>query len=327
MTEAQILLRKIDTTKYKSPLDKKIKVSTIKALENFAVYLNNLTSKHVKKDKSADLEYTIGALFKDARKIKEGIDWNNYAKNNLSFANKCFQELVEFIKSKEPKHSANAIRKYSEIIRDYIFDLKYFVEYFEQKKNPSYVMFTGGKSYNNHSYELNLISNNLYWNACYSQNIFDQKMALNVSNFTLRQSLEIKFKRILGIYDVYNKAFNGPKLKHEFFADFISNNSTSFELPYSNLTFLLKVYKWTNITIHNAENPLIWQLKLALDYVNPFFNWGEGLNKDGKKVSSIFGAVKITDYDTLKQKLAQELGDSANEIVCIEFIKPEVIEK
>lgn len=327
MTEAQILLRKIDTTKYKSPFDKKIKVSTIKALENFAEYLNNLTSTHLRKDKSSDLEYTIGAIFKDARNIKSGSDWNNFAKNNLGFANKCFQELVEFIKNKEPKHTAKAIRKYSEIIRDYIFDLKYFVEYFERKSDPNYVMFTGGKSYNNHSYELNLISNNLYWNACYSQNIFDQKMALNVSNFTLRQSLEIKFKRILGIYDVYNKAFNGPKIKHEFFADFISDNSASFELPYTNLTFLLKVYKWTNITIHNAENPLIWQLKLALEYVNPFFSWGEGLNKDGKKVSSIFGAVKITGYATLKDKLAEQLGNNANEMICIEFIKPEVIEK
>lgn len=311
---------------YKKPKYKaSIKESLIEVIEEFSKFIDTLKNEVVKKDNSNNLEYIIGAILKDERTLKNDSEINNFCKCSLSVANKYLKEVIGEIKKDNKKLTDKNVLKYSDLIREYLHDVKPFVEYFKRKKDPNYILFTGGKDYNNHSYEINRISNNLYWNCFYKQNIFDQKMSINISNFALRQSLEIKFKRILGIYDVYNKSLNGPKLRHDFFPDFINRNKSHFELPYTNLSFLINAYKWTNRTIHNAENPRIWELRCVLDYVNPFFKWGEGLTNDGKKTSSIFGAVKINDYDTLKEKLIDDLYNVGSEIVTIEFIKPEAI--
>lgn len=304
---------------------KKVTESTGTILIQFQDYLEQIKEEYVSKDHSGNDEYVIGAVFKNQGKIKEGVESHNFAKITLSVANRKFKELMDVIKKKDPALKRSTILKYKDLITDYIYDVKPFVEYFKRKKEPDFFLFRGGKSYNNYNYEIFAISKNLYWNSMHSVNIFDQKMALNISCFALRQSLEIKFKRLCGIYDINNKDFDGPKLRHDFFPDFIENNKIHFNLPYSSLSHLVNIYKWTNLTIHNAENPRIWELKFALDYIQPFFKWGEGLSKSGVRSSSIFGAIKITDAEGLKEKLLSELNKMSNEIVCIDFIIPEAI--
>src|SRR5690606_2760514 len=111
---------------------------------------------------------------------------------SLTVANKYLKEVIAQLKKDNKKLSDKIVLKYSDLIHEYLHDIKPFVEYFKRQSDPNYVFFTGGKSYNNYSYELSMISNNLYWNCFFHQNIFDQKMSINISNFALRQSLEIK---------------------------------------------------------------------------------------------------------------------------------------
>ena len=323
-TPAQKLLVKLNTN-IPAKHRKKIQESTKTCLLEFAKYLDEIKCNYVKKDNSENANYVIGVIFKNLNAINKPVEWNNFCKVSLSVANRKFQELVQII-ANEKDFKRKTILKYKDLIRDYVFDLKYFVEYFEQKSNSAYVFFRGGKSYNNHTYELFFISNNLYWNSIYRQNIFDQKMALNIACFTLRQSLELKFKRICGVYEINNEDYNGPKLRHEFFAEFIEENNEHFELPYASLTELLKIYKWTNYAIHNAENPLIWELKFALDYTHPFFKWGEDISR-GTHVKSIFGAIRIKDYPNLQKKLQAKLdAQFPSEKISIKYIKePEAI--
>ncbi|MBB5645915.1 hypothetical protein [Pedobacter cryoconitis] len=320
---AKKLITKLYDKKIKKTLDSNLKESTKTCLYGFMDYLNALTKTHVKKDVSNNAEYIIGTIFKNIGLIRKQVEYNNFMKASLSLANNKFNGLVKIIEGDDPKMKHNTIMKFSDLINDYIKDLKPFIEYFERKKKPDFILFNGWKSYNNETYELAMISNNLYWNGFYKENIFDQKMAINIACFTLRQALEIKFKRICGIYDIYNRKFDGPKLRHDFFPEFIDDNSDLLELPYVHLTDLIKVYKWTNLTIHNAENPMIWELRFALDYVNPFFKWGELVNKNGSSVKSVHGAVIIKDYDELKKRLMDKINQISNDIFCIEFIKPE----
>ena len=274
---------------------KEIKESLIEAIENFSSFVNEISQKYIKKDHSADLEYLLGAILKDERTLKNETDKRNFCKISLTVANKYLQEAVTQIKNHSGNLKDKNVYKHCEIIRDYLHDIKPFVEYFMHKDEPGFVLINGGKSYENYSYEMNRIANNLYWNSLYRSNIMDQKMSINLSNFALRQALELKFKRILGIYDVYTKNLDGPKLRHDFFPEFINNNASHFTIPYDHLAFLINVYKWTNRTIHIGENPRIWELRLALDYLAPFFKWGEGISITGKVTTSINGAIKINN--------------------------------
>ncbi|MFZ4860786.1 hypothetical protein ACL9RF_01230 [Sphingobacterium sp. Mn56C] len=317
------LINKLHDKRIRKTLQNNSRESTKTCLYGFKEYLNALVKNYVAEDKSTNDSYVIGRIFKNTGLIRNQVEYNNFMKVSLSVANNKFNGLIKIIEGDDSKMKHSTIVKFSDLISNYIMDVKPFIEYFERKTNPEFILFKGWKSYNNHTFELSIISNNLYWNGFYKQNIFDQKMAINIACFTLRQALEIKFKRICGIYDIYNREFNGPKLRHDFFSDFIDGNSNLFEHPYKTLTDLVKVYKWTNVAIHNAENPLIWELRFALDYAGTFFKWGEMVSEDNRHIQSVNGSVVIKDYVELKRKLIDKINNHGTDIYCIHFIEPE----
>lgn len=68
----------------------------------------------------------------------------------------------------------------------------------------------------------------------------------------------------------------------------------------------MKLYKWTNQSIHNANNPFIWEILFAQDYLNEFF--------DNRK-------IEVFRFEELKMKVSDEIWNNSEEIVCIEFFR------
>ncbi|HZY39519.1 MAG TPA: hypothetical protein VFE53_22845 [Mucilaginibacter sp.] len=320
------LLAKLRDAKVRKVLPPpKRKLSTATCLKGFQAYLNQLTATSVKKDHSGNASYVIGALFKNERAISKDVDLYSFAKVTIALANRKFNDVVAEIEATDPKISNYSIRRCSDLIHEFIFDVRPFVEYFERKKNPEFVLFKGWKSYHNSTSEIFLISNNLYWNGLYKQNIFDRKMATNIAVFTLRQALELKFKRLCGVFDVLTDDRDGVKIRHDYFPGFINENSDLFFLPDMNVTDLLRVYKWTNNTIHNAANPRIWELRFAQDFCRPLFTWGTYTDDAGETTSSTNGAVVLKDLGELKKRLISSIRSVFSTARYMEFMAPECI--
>jgi hypothetical protein len=242
----------------------------------------------------------------------------NYYRANLSLA---IRELRKFID--EIKNQDNNIILFKEHLLSYIFDIKPFIEFFERKQNNDFILFAGERNYYTTSQEIKLASNSLFWQSP-QNSIFDQKISFNLAVFTLRQSLELKFRRICGILEIhYNK-----HLKHDFFIDFIKQNRIYFDFPENcSLTHIFKIYSWTNLTIHSGNRPRIWEIQFALEFTQILFSGGTH-KKDNKVISSVFGAVKIKEFNKMKQKLTQTISEyfkNGTDINIIWLDKPEAI--
>ncbi|KPA14933.1 hypothetical protein MHK_004860 [Candidatus Magnetomorum sp. HK-1] len=303
---------------------KRIKKSLSFCFDDFQKYINLLTNKHVKRNYFNNPEFVIDCVYSD-KLLKTDDEIRSYCKVQLSLASYCFNKLRDIIINDQKSFNYYSIIKYKNIITDYIFDLKPIVEYLEQKEDPKYIFFSGGKNYETKSYETYRISRNLFWTCAFNNNFIDQRSGYNLSSFSLRQSLELKFKRIVGAI-VYDKTYQPPKIKHDFFYNFITQNLDLYEFTTEFFSCINKIYKWTNLSIHTGTLPNVWELQYALDITFKLFQ-SKTYNTRGSW--SVFGAVKILNYDQVKHNFFKYFENNCqkdNTIWCIEFTEnPEAI--
>lgn len=290
--------------------------STKSALLDFQSYLKNLKKTHLKKDYTDNNSYLVGCIYRDNSEIKAA-EINAYVKAQFHVALKSFDNLIAHIEKQEDGLNSHTINKYADLIKDYIFDLKPFVEHLERTKNPEFELFTVWKPYNSSAFELFKTCQALYWYPNIDRRIIDRKAATNLSVFMLRQSMEIKFKRVFGIYKLYDRNKNSLRLEHEFLPNFIENNKDliKLELPGINMTDVLNIYKWTNHTIHNAINPNIWEVYYTLEIVNYLFKGGQYRKEDERQVLSVYASVKLKDNQVLLDRLMEGIYQATKQTV------------
>lgn len=325
-TEAEVLLSKLDDKNYfKGSF--KVRISTEKALLSFSVYLEKLVKENLKNYTPNKLPNLIPSIYRSNYILSNEISLTNYYKDSLCIACACFKELVVRIYNGKAKITFQDIKPYQQLIRSYIFDLKPYVEFFESKRDKNYEMFSGGKIYTIYPFEFNKLSGNLFWGSSYKSEVLDQRFALNLSCFTIRQSLEIRFKNALGVSQLRDHKHNNIKLKHDFFPNFIKANKEHFNLPDIDLVSLMKIYNWTNRIIHSGTSPRVWEVQYALKSVEPLFMTKELNLEEGKRViSSIYGSIQIKDYLRLKEKLKNEISLLLeHDRFIIKFATPEAI--
>lgn len=291
--------------------NRKINVTAKKALYDMKDYLHDLKKRTLKRDYSNNNSHLVGNIFRDLRTLKDGSELTQYVKTNMYIAIEAFDNLILQIEKKEKRIDANSLQKYSDIIREFVFDFKPFVEFLE-KDQKGFIFFRGGKSYGNSAFELFKTCEALYWYPTVGNQVIDKKATTNLNLFSLRQSLEIKFKRIFGVFELYNKDKADIKLRHDFFPNFINDNLNyiDIQLPSINMTELLKIYNWTNYTIHNAVNPRIWQIYYAIKICSSIFKSGQYKRNDDKEVLSIYASVKIKNNDFLIKQLVERIYEA-----------------
>ena len=91
-----------------------------------------------------------------------------------------------------------------------------------------------------------------------------------LSIFELRQSMELKFRNILGIVSVDD----GIKIKHGTVPNILKQNISAKNFSPQNgigLTQIMHVYDWTDISIHNMQTDCVWIVWKAMMVVRSFF--------------------------------------------------------
>ena len=270
---------------------KKASKSTVRCLEDLATYIDNLRNEHI--NKSYLDEYLIGAVFKTEIYFKTDSEINQYCKCQLFLADLWLKSLIKKIE-RDGGLSHNRILRYKDHIGDFLHDIKRFIEYLERKKNKDFVFFEGSKYYGQYAWQIFSESNVLYWLKSNEKSSLSHRSAINLSVFTLRQSLELKFRKVLGLIYIHDKNGTSAKIKHEYIPEFLEKNLTELEVNYDSINGVIKIYKWTNSTIHTGIIPYIWELDFALDYCSNLFTPDESSSNG---YWSIHSSVKIKNYD------------------------------
>lgn len=269
-------------------------------------YIKGIKNKHIKK--AYDDNHLSRVCF-DKKMYFKKQPFLDYCKVQLIVGVKYFEVLVleieAKIKDKSPDFAVSVITIYKDQLYDYIFDFKLPVETLEKKLDPNYIFFSGGKSSATRSADIYRFSKALAYGGTYDENLLRayHKESQVAAVFVLRQALELKFERILGVV-LFDKNGARPKLRHGVHLDFILKNTNLFEFPEFDFTLLSDVYNWCSGVVHQGFQPLIWQVPYAHELCNGLFAWGD-LDRHGGM--SCDGGVRILNVDEIRQKFLSHI--------------------
>lgn len=284
----------------------KITKTTITAQDAF-----DLTEKELKRlnasirSKLITDEHIGNSIFKNLRGETSETEIANFAKNHFTAGYYTFMDLRKRMRH-EDCFDETGIKKYGFLIANLIHDIRIFAEYIGKKLDPDYQFFVGSKSNAEHSKFHYLGTNQLLYNCTYRQNVLDSKFAFILSAVSLRQTLELKMQRILGVADYFD--LNGQKIftNHYFFFEFVKDNKKHFDLTLINLKIIQKIFDFCNISVHKGIMPYYWQMFYALNFCDKLFF---DADYDTRPNWNINSAVRINHYPELKQKLQDKLED------------------
>lgn len=294
----------------------------LSAIENFVKHMQDLCDKHSRKQWSKLFQSEKVFSTKELFTVS---DFRCYCKVNLKIGvsqlKKVFDELNSRLEQK-PEDAIIIMRLYKNVLNDYLFDFKYFVEFLEQEKNKEYVFFTGGKSIRTETYHLYDFSQALVCSGTHQENIIASfhKEAQTASAFVLRQALELKFDRAISV-TIRDGNGNRPRLKHGFHYSFMIDRPDLFEFVDCDFSLIKNVYNWCSNTVHTGHQPLIWQMPFAYELCSGVFKWGKINDKGGY---SIHGGVRIRDVPKMQLAFAEYFAENYDHGVwCIIADKPE----
>lgn len=320
LNNATFLVQKLNGT-----FSKKIKKSTKSILLSLVSDLDKLQTKEKCKNYIDNPEHIIGCIYGNKTVLNSRSEIRAYCKCQLHLATCWLKELIRTIeKNGKGGLSYNSISNYKEHISSWVFELKPYVEYFGRKRNPDYEFIWGVKPNYRQAWQIFGEANKLYWSSSQKKDTVDHVISVNLSAFTLRQSLEIKFQRILGVSRIYDSSLESPKFRHEFFADFIQDNLDNISTEYNSLRGIIKIYKWTNRHIHTGIAPKTWKLEYALSYCSQLFIFSDELTPN--KRWSVHDAVKISNNNIVLENLYQKVYSYHSEkLFCFEIKEPEAV--
>lgn len=249
-------------------------------------------------------DYLIGQIYKENVFFRTEDEYTQLCRCQVELAHRCLKSMLEDIE-KEPDIYPSRIKH----IVDYIFDLAPFMDQIMKKKDPKYQFIGGGKSYSQSSIWMFREACNLFWSSTVTdKNPLSHMSAVSLSVFALRQAVEIRFRRAIGIVKVVDEAsLNDAKLRHDLILEFVAENLDLIELKVVSMTNLAAIYKWTNFSIHNGIMPKMWEIQFALEYCRKAFQPDA---HDPKKGWSIDSSIKIKDYDELKRRWEKKVNEN-----------------
>lgn len=245
-----------------------------------------------------------------------------FCRVNLQLGAKHFKKLVQEIKAQPSENLEKAISKTWPFLHDTLHDLRPFANFLESSKNKDYVFFEGGKSARAESWALYDFSKALYFNTRDIENPLKHhhKESHAASAFVLRQALEVKFERVIGV-TAFDKNGSEPRLKHGFHYEFAKKHPELFDFQNLKFELVKRVYDWCSHVVHNALQPLAWQMPYAFEICHGLYASGEHGPGGGW---SIHGGVRVLDVCEMQCKFSQYLLDNYDHgLWCFYFRKPE----
>lgn len=241
---------------------KEIRTPAEQALNDFSDHLQWLVKRHAKE--SYQEKYLLDGCFAKSRIFKTDAEVNAYCRVHLYVAVLQFQALLKDMTDDNGKIPNKNIKRYATIIREYIFDLKDIAEHLERQKDKDYVFFSGSKSYGVMSWQVFRLSCQLAVQSTLARmkSPIEHRPAQIASIFVLRQALETKFDKLIGVF-LHDSNGQSPRIRHDFKYNFIKDNKHFFDFKAANFESLKVVYDWCNEIVHGVYQPFAWQIAYA----------------------------------------------------------------
>lgn len=286
-------------------IDRKIisdnKTTLKKCLLDFQKDLEEIKVKHTAQDIFDDKTYKeyVFTNFTEANNI------DDFCKINLIASKETLDRLILRISRHSGGLNYYNIRKYREFILILISDLKSIVEKFEKKNDPNYDFVRNSYPSIIEADKIYSMSKDFLFKNSLQDLYLNSLHLLGLSVLNLRQSIEIRTKRAVGVY----KVININKCRNDFgFKELINFIESHKQLvTYDSFSFdvLKSIYNWSSDYIHNAILPMIWQVEHALLEIDNFYSPGTHTNTKGLQWSK-YGKIKIHDYEKLKKELSSQ---------------------
>lgn len=250
-------------------------------------------------------EHIGNSIFKSLRGEVTDNEIKLFAHDHFTAGYYSFLDIKERM-VKENCFNQVGILKYGYIINNIVYDLLIFANYIGQQTDPTYTLFSGGKSNIEDSRGHYIGTLQLLYNCTFDKKMLDDKFALILSAVSLRQTIELKMQRILGVADYFD--LKGQKIftSHYFFFDFILKHKTHFDLTLLNIRIIQKVFEFCNNSVHKGIMPYYWQMFYATKFCDLLFFDPEYKKRKGWNIHS---AVRIKNYNVLKAKLETQLTE------------------
>jgi hypothetical protein len=269
----------------------------ISSVKTFAAFLKEFDAWKptiVKKEYSDD--YLIGAIYKENVFFTKESEYTQLCVCHIEAASRCLHDIASEIGGDQHKYET-----YRHHIVDYLFDLNPVAKQVMKDTDATYEFIKGWKSMTESSVMLFKAARNLFWSSTLkTANPVEHRTALNLCVFALRQSLEIRFHRAIGIDKIVGPSLEAPKLRHDFFLNFVGDNLDLIQTNIASVSNLAHIYKWTNYSIHSGTFAKIWEIQYAFKYCAALFEPVPYKESEGW---SLYSSIKIINYAELKSRL------------------------
>ncbi len=279
----------------------------------FSKYINCLCE--TKFPKALNEKFIFQWTFKNVFDLKER-EYECYCKTNLITANQSLQRIVA-------KYNSIQLNEYQiRLITDFICDLKPFITKFDSTQHYDWLLGNTNSHISNFYFDL---LSNTFWNGNIGGHP-EEKLVLGTSTpFFIRQTIEYKIKRVLGIdYILIDRKLDIRSMEKFFKA--IEANEIFYVVKFE-FDILKTIFSWTHTYIHGGYRAEPWKTETAIHYLESIFYSGQTSNINS---FSIYAGVevdrsKLEELRINTENTIKTLAEKENKTVDIYWInKPEV---
>ena len=231
------------------------------SLTSFCQYLNELVSKIWKKEPQE--RYVFDWIFRTDINVDQ--DLKTIVKCNLAAASWSFQRHLNELQ----KQTLSVYSK--RILLDFICDLKPFVNYFDEDQD--YTWLVGNTNTHISNFYHSLAKNTYFYGR--PGDHAEEALVLGTSTpFLIRQSIEYKIKRILGIKSIKIDGKDDFNAMTKYWL-LVKSNLAFYDMRNFDFKLVEFIYKWCHRYVHGGLRAFNWQTECAIDYLAKVFDSGQ----------------------------------------------------
>lgn len=302
------ILKKQAFRAYQAIKKKHDKTEIIDSLKCFQFYLVDLCTQINKKTPKYDFIF----LWTFSNEVSEK-DIESYFKANLLSASESLKRIINKLQSSE----INLVLE--RLLIDFICDLKPFIIRFDKAQDYNWLLMNTNSHISNF---YNHLAENIFWTGNPGKHEQEQLILSTSTPFVIRQSIEYKIKRILGI-DFISKNGKIHKTQANTYFKALKSNLKYYQDCKLNFEKIEKIHTWSHYFVHGGYRPEPWRTECALNYLKDIFYSGETSLANSV---SLYASIEIyeKDLENLKRETEEFIkNEIGNDIEIWWLTKPE----
>ena len=262
------------------------KIEIIDSLKCFQFYLSDLCCQISNKPPKNDFVF----LWTFTNEVNEK-DNDSYYKANLISASESLKRIINRIQDNDINPVLNRL------LLDFICDLKPFINWFDKNQDYNWLLMNTNSHISNF---YNHLAENIFWTGNPGKHEQEQLVLATSTPFVIRQSIEYKIKRILGI-DFISRNGKIHKTQAKIFFKALKSNLKFYQNCKINFEKIEKIHSWSHYFVHGGYRPEPWRTESALNYLEELFYSGETSLANSL---SIYASIEVyeKELDNLKKE-------------------------